>query len=263
MRNLAYSGMNGDDPRMDPQAIRILVASTLGKIVEPRLGEAFEPRGVTIAVDAAQVRAAVDQNLRFDVVLADLTWNDVGLEYRFDGLDVLDLVHRLQRPAPVIFAVQGHGIERDHLDEAAERAGVAGVIKKSAGIEALVPVLRRVAAGHPADQPPASPGPTLYTYFSRNGSKGVTAARMAGAIAARRASDYDSLATAAKISKNTATKIKNYLGPLIADRKDHPVEIPMTVESIYRWCGEHSRYLVSWCRRHGHEDIIMNDATYR
>jgi hypothetical protein len=29
----------------------------------------------------------------------------------------------------------------------------------------------------------------------------------------------------------------------------------MTPEVIYRWCGEHARYILSWCRRNGHADI--------
>jgi hypothetical protein len=24
---------------------------------------------------------------------------------------------------------------------------------------------------------------------------------------------------------------------------------------VYRWCGEHARYILSWCRRHGYGDI--------
>ena len=28
-----------------------------------------------------------------------------------------------------------------------------------------------------------------------------------------------------------------------------------TPEVVYRWCGEHSRYILSWCRRNRHEAI--------
>jgi hypothetical protein len=31
----------------------------------------------------------------------------------------------------------------------------------------------------------------------------------------------------------------------------------MTPEVIYRWCGEHSRYILSWCRRNGYGDIAI------
>ncbi len=242
---------------MDGTSARILVASTLGRIIEPRLCQAFAPGLITVAVNEQQVRTAITENLRFDVVLADLTWNDVELEYSIDGLDVLDLVHGLGRHAPVVFAAQGHGIEQDHLDEAAVRGGVAGIIRKASGVEALIPVLRQVATGRilPPSMPPSS-RMTIYRYFGA-GQRGETAARLAGAIAARQASNYDTLAAVAKCSKNTAIKIADkYLGPLILERGEHPEDVPLTTQSVYRWCGEHSRYLVSWCRRYGHSDVI-------
>ena len=74
-----------------------------------------------IAEDRAAVQHAVSDRLRFDVVVTDLTWNDYVIEYEFDGLDVLDILRRTRRQTSVIFAAQGHGIERDHLDEAVEQ----------------------------------------------------------------------------------------------------------------------------------------------
>jgi len=237
---------------MDSQAVRILVAATLGKIIEPGLNDAFAPGTVTVAVNARQIRAAVTENLRFDVVLTDLTWNDVDLEYTLDGLDVLDLVHDLGRPAPVVFAAQGHGIERDHLDEALDRSGVAGVIRKAAGVDDLIRALQQVAAGRALPRPPTPARMTIHRYFGA-GQKGETAARMAGAIAAGRASNYDTLAAATRCSRNTAIKlVDKYVGPLIRERNEHPDGTPLTAQVVYRWCGEHSRYLVSWCRRYGH-----------
>lgn len=242
---------------MDDSSVRIMVATTLGKVIEPVLQKMLAPASVTFSADEQQVRAAVGENLRFDVVLTDLAWHDVDLEYTFDGLDVLDLVHRLGRPAPVVFAIQGHGIESDHLDEALARTGVAGVVRKASGLDEIVPALRQVAAGRVLAKT-SSPSPsTIYEYFLTR--RGETAARMAGAIAARQASDYDTLATVAKCSKNTASKIVNtYLGPLILERNEHPEHVPLTVQSVYRWCGEHSRYLVSWCRRNGHADVLSS-----
>lgn len=242
---------------MDDSGLRILIASSLGGIVAPRFREAFAPGTVLVATDERQVRTALTENLRFDVVLTDLLWNDVALEYRFDGLDVLDLVARLGRHAPVLLAAQGHGAERDHLDEAAVRPGVAGVVRKSSGVEGLVPVLRQVAAGRapaPAGPPPART--SIHAYFGA-GRRGETAGRMAGAIASGRAVNYDTLAAAAGCSRNTAIKIADkYLGPLIRERDEHKEHLPLTTQVVYRWCGEHSRYLVSWCRRHGHGDVL-------
>jgi DNA-binding NarL/FixJ family response regulator len=203
----------------------------------------------------------VTRNLRFDVVLTDLLWNDLDLEYAFDGLDVLDLLERLGRPAPVVLAAQGHGVERDHLDEAAVRPGVAGVVRKATGVEGLVPVLRQVAAGRSLPPIGASPARTsIHAYFGA-GRRGETAARLAGAIASGRAVDYDTLAAVAGCSRHTAAKIADkYLGPLIRERAEHPDDLPLTTQVVYRWCGEHSRYLVSWCRRHGHADVLGGGA---
>lgn len=246
---------------MDGSGLRVLIASTLGGIVAPRFRDEFTPGTVTVAADEQQVRAAITEHLRFDVVLTDLLWNDVDLEYRFDGLDVLDLVEKIGRHAPVLLAAQGHGVERDHLDEAAVRAGVAGVVRKAAGVEGLIPVLRQVAAGRTLGPvAPASTSPTIHGYFGA-GRRGETAGRMAGAIASGRAANYDTLAATAGCSRNTAIKIADkYLGPLIRERAEHPDDVPLTTQVVYRWCGEHSRYLVSWCRRHGHGDVLRGAA---
>jgi len=37
------------------------------------------------------------------------------------------------RQTPVIFAAQGHGLERDHLDEAVEQPEVVGIYRKATG----------------------------------------------------------------------------------------------------------------------------------
>lgn len=95
---------------------RILVAAALGKIIEPLLLQSLRNATVRIAEDKTAVERAVSDRLRFDVVVADLTWNDYAIEYSFDGLDVLNTLRSARRQAPVIFAAQGHGLERDHLD---------------------------------------------------------------------------------------------------------------------------------------------------
>ncbi len=241
---------------MDGPGVRVLLASQLGGLVAPAFREAFGPGLVTVAVNEQQVRSAIADNLRYDVVLTDLTWQHVDLEYAFDGLDVLDIVQRLGRPAPVLFALQGHNAERDHLDEAAVRDGVAGTVPKASGLDTLAFAMQKVAAGQtlPTDQP--SLQPTIHRWFA-TGRRGETAARMAGAIASGRASNHDTLATAARCSRNTAVKVaEKYLGPLIRERGEHREDVPLTTQSVYRWCGEHSRYLISWCRRNGHGDVL-------
>jgi DNA-binding NarL/FixJ family response regulator len=240
---------------VDGSGVRLLIASQLGDIVAPAFRELFGPGLVTVAVDEAAVRSAIADNLRYDVVLTDLTWQHVDLEFAFDGLDVLDIVQRLGRPAPVLFALQGHNAERDHLDEAVARDGVSGTVPKAGGVAGIAAALREVAAGRVLDmRPPAEP--SIHRWFS-GGRRGETAARMAGAIAAGRAANHDTLAAAAKCSRNTAVKVaEKYLGPLIRERGEHAEELPLTTQTVYRWCGKHDRYLISWCRRNGHADVL-------
>ena len=85
---------------------RILVAAALGKIVEPLLRQSLIDAKVTIAEDKAAVEHAINNRLRFDVVVADLTWNDYVVEYPFDGLDVLNALRQAGRQTPVIFAAR-------------------------------------------------------------------------------------------------------------------------------------------------------------
>jgi hypothetical protein len=65
---------------------RILVAAALGKIIEPRIRQSMSDATVRIAEDKAAVQHAVNDRLRFDVVVADLTWNDYTVEYSLTGL---------------------------------------------------------------------------------------------------------------------------------------------------------------------------------
>jgi len=79
---------------------RVLVAAALGKIIEPFLRQSMSDASIRIAEDQAAVERAVSDRLRFDVVVADLTWNDYAIEYEFDGLDVLDILRSARRHTP-------------------------------------------------------------------------------------------------------------------------------------------------------------------
>ena len=238
---------------------RILVAAALAKIIEPLLRQSMIDAKVRIAEDEAAVQDAINDRLRFDVVVADLTWNDYAVEYSFDGLDVLNALRHAGRQTPVIFAAQGHGLERDHLDEAVEQPEVAGIYRKATGPGPLIEAIDiTVSGGSLAASrfpPGASPPdiPRIHTYFKKG--KGTTAARLAGAIASGRAVNHETLASAAHVGYDTAAKLVDYLGPLIKDRLEHNHELKMTPEVVYRWCGEHARYILSWCRRNGYSDI--------
>jgi CheY-like chemotaxis protein len=238
---------------------RLLVAAALGKIIEPLLRQSLSDATVRIAEDKAAVERAVGDRLRFDVVVSDLTWNDYVIEYSFDGLDVLDILRRAGRQTPVIFAAQGHGVERDHLDEAVEQPEVVGIYRKATGPQPLIEAVDIAVRGGNLPEPQFSPGgsppgiPRIHAYFSKG--KGSTAARLAGAIASGRAVNHETLASTAHVGYDTAAKLVDYLGPLIRDRGEHSPELKMTPEVVYRWCGEHARYILSWCRRNGHGDI--------
>lgn len=245
-----------------PDGPRILIAAALGKIIEPVLRQNLADATLRIAEDRASVEQAITGRLRFDVVVTDLTWNDYVIEYEFDGLDVLEALRKAGRPTPVIFAAQGHGVERDHLDEAVEQPETVGVYRKSTGPMPLVESIDIAVRGGrladsrfpPGGSPPDIPRiPRIHSYFGKG--KGATAARLAGAIASGRAVNHDTLASTAHVGYDTAAKLVDYLGPLIKDRHEHSPDLKMTPEVVYRWCGEHSRYILSWCRRNGQADI--------
>ncbi|HCU94716.1 MAG TPA: response regulator [Actinobacteria bacterium] len=238
---------------------RVLVAAALGKIIEPLLRQSLTDATVRIAEDRDAVERAISDRLRFDVVVIDLTWNDYAVEYSFDGLDVLNLLRSTRRQTPVIFAAQGHGVERDHLDEAVEQPEVVGIYRKATGPQPLIEAVDIAVRGGDLTGPlfalAGSPPdiPRIHAYFRKG--KGPTAARLAGAIASGRAVNHETLASTAHVGYDTAAKLVDYLGPLIRDRCEHSSELKMTPEVVYRWCGEHARYILSWCRRNGHGDI--------
>ncbi len=230
---------------------RILVAGAVAWIIEQALAREFPAATVQVADCRTAVELAVVSRVRFDVVISDLSWDDQPVEPDFDGFDVLDVLG--QRPTPVIFAAQGHGMEHDYIDESAERPEVAGIYCTATGPGPLFEAVRIAVEGRrlPSDQFPWGDSPPgvrrIHRYFSSG--RGITAARMAGAIASGRAVNRSTLARAAMVSHFTAARLVDYLGPLIADRGEHDGELKMTPEAIYRWCGMHGRYILSWCRR--------------
>lgn len=241
------------------EQLRILLAGPLGDVVAEPLRLALDGVTVTVARDQDEFQRAISGRVRHDVVCADLIWNNPRAEAIFDGLDVLDGLRMADRSAPVLLAAQGHSMESDHLDEARLRPDVFGVIAKSEGFGPLAAALRNIALGQRLpERGAASAAPPLYELFT--GRRGITAARLAGAIAAGTASDNTTLASVAKVSPNTTNKLtSHYLGPIIRERNEHDDRIPLTQASVFRWCGIHARYITSWCRRHGHGDVLTRD----
>ncbi|AZG46705.1 MSMEG_1198 family transcriptional regulator [Gordonia insulae] len=235
--------------------LRILVASPLGRVVAGPLESGFDDVTVVVAADQDEFVRGVAGRVRFDVVVADLIWNRPEMEWSFDGLDAIDALNNADRLAPVLLATQGHSMERDHLEEARLRPEVSGVIAKSDGLMPLMNAIRTVALGQRLPATTPSRRPPLYELFV--GRRGHTAGRLAGAIASGNAADTATLAAAAKVSPNTANKVtSHYLGPIIESRGEHDDRLPMTQSVVYRWCGVHARYIVSWCRRNGHSDVL-------
>lgn len=242
---------------MDTYAgMRILVASPLGMVIEPTLSRSFEGADVTVALDRLGVHNAIEENRRFDVVIADLVWSDPRLEFSFDGLDVVDMVHAADRGTPVLLATQGHSIEQDHLDEAYRRSDdVVGVHDKPSGIPPLLTAIDDAANGRCQSRPTTPRATSLHELFA--GGQGETAGRVAGAIASGRTWDTLSLAQAANVGLDTADAVAStVLGPIIRTRGEHGPIGEITPPVVYRWCGIHARYLMSWCRRHGHADVL-------
>ena len=128
-------------------------------------------------------------------------------------------------------------MEEDHLAEARlpQRRGRGG--RQTDGF----PGAGHRDADRGARQPMRAPvtgssRPSLFTQFQ--GRKGITAARMAGAIASGNAADNATLAAVTKVSINTANKVAtNYIGPLMRARNEHDERLPLTQPSVYRWCG--------------------------
>ncbi|MFE7744800.1 response regulator [Nocardia sp. NPDC057455] len=237
--------------------MRLLVASPLGDVIEPTLSTSFPAAKVIVARDRADVVRAVSGIEKPDVVIADLVWNDPTQEFRFDGLDVLQMVRESRSGTPVLLAGQGHGMEQDHLDEAYHRADeIAGVHEKAAGITALLSAIRQVADGERLPRRPAPSGiPSLYELFT--GRDGVQAGRLAGAIASGRTWDAASLAAAAEVDLDAAHSLADgHLGQIISQRGENEANGELTPAVVYRWCGLHARYLMSWCRRNGHTEVL-------
>jgi DNA-binding NarL/FixJ family response regulator len=214
---------------------------------------------VTVVNNKSGIKRAVESRPRFDVAVTDLMWANYEQEYCFDGLDVLGVFRTVGKQIAVVFTVDGRELERDYLDEALEQPEVAGICARSMRPESLIRAIDIAATGGELDKPEFLRGcngaevPRIHRYFATR--RGETAARLAGAIASGRAVNHETLAKTALVGENTAKKVVDYLGPLIRSRGEHDRSLKMTPEVIYRWCGEHEPYILSWCRRNGLGEI--------
>ncbi|TAM93762.1 MAG: response regulator [Jatrophihabitans sp.] len=214
---------------------------------------------VTSATGPADLVRAFASTTRFDVAVVDLSWSARDLEFRFDGFDVLQMMQDSARTTPVIFAALGLRIEQDFVDEIPAHPEVAGLIRKAGGPRLVIEAVQIGAAGRrlPPGRYPLgarTDGYALSGYFG-SGRRGRTAGLLAGAVASGRTFDARSLQQATGIPLNTANKLTAYLAPLIRARSEVLEGSPVTAAVVYRWCGEHAHYLLSWCRRHGFAEV--------
>ena len=146
-------------------------------------------------------------------------------------------------------------MEEDHLAEARLRNDVAGWSPKPTASRRWPPRCRPWRSGNqcgPRHRKQSAvavhPVPGTQRHHRRTDGR---------AIASGNAADNATLAAVTKVSINTANKVAtNYIGPLMRARNEHDERLPLTQPSVYRWCGLHARYIVSWCRRHDHSDVL-------
>lgn len=174
-----------------PTDMRILIASPLGDVIAPHErgipGRDHHRRPGRDRVPQQHRRAgAVRRGDRRPV------FNRPDLEWKFDGLDVIDGLNQADRRAPVLIATQGHSMENDHLAEACLRPDVSGVIAKAVGFAAPADAMGKLALGQTLPMHlPVSNKPSLFELF--DGRRGITAGRLAGAIASGNAADNATL----------------------------------------------------------------------
>lgn len=235
------------------QDIRLLVVSPLAHLTGQGpdfLGVRFRERhGATSADEVARIFGSARH--RFDVVLVDLMWNDFTLEWVFDGLDVVDIMHRSGRHEPVLLAAQGHGFEQPHLEEGRDLPDVYGLVLKGRP-DLVLRAVDAAANGERFSDPDLTaalrPGDgAIHTFFERSGRL----ARLAGAIAAGCAGSYAGIAERLNISTANAARAPELFRPMLQARGELPADEPqLSQASIFRWCGQHAHYILSWCRRH-------------
>lgn len=232
---------------------RILLATVLGKFVDRQVRAAFPADAVYVADSPQAIQHAAATRQRFDVVVTDIVWRRDGIATGFDGLDVLAALRRADSQVRIILVAYGADGERDYIDEALGEPQVAGIFPMVLGPSALVRAVTIAASGGRLAEPDfpscaSPPGvPRIHEYL--HGRRSMTAAKVVWAIASGRAASYHTLVQATGIPKNTVQKVMGQLGPLIVARGELAAGLSMTSEVLYRWCGEHAGYILSWCRR--------------
>jgi DNA-binding NarL/FixJ family response regulator len=236
---------------MDNSAVRLLIVSPLaGHVVGRFLGiEWGHAEAATTPAQVAEV--ARRERPRFDVVLVDLMWNTFQEEWTFDGLDVLEHMVRSERQEPALLACQGHGFERDYLEEGRHHPLVRGMILKGDPGPVLLEAIGTIAGGGRFEHGHLNAAlrrdhEALGHWFARN----LLLARVAGAIAAGHGASYAEIARVLGVSTSTVEKSPALFREVMAPRGEVGPDGDVGQAAIFRWCGEHAHYILSWCRRH-------------
>ncbi len=244
---------------MVTKPIRVLVASPLGAIITPVLAQQFET--VTLVQSGEDVSQILPGSLRHDVAIIDLLWNSLDLEWTYDGFDAIEQLIAAKREAPVIIAAQGHGFERDYLQEAVHHRLVAGVLLKAVGFPPLFEAVETVCRGgrYWSEELPKyliTPAISVNTFL---GSSTLTA-NVAGAIASGQAYDWTDVARLTGYSMHSVHKASDLFGEALQCMGEVDDARRVKQATVFRWCGEHARYIVSWCRRNGLEKYARSSS---
>jgi len=240
--------------RAESLPLRVLVASALGSIVEPLLSSRYST--VEVVTSRAALSEKLPGSLVFDVAVVDLIWNQFETEWTFDGLDVLDALATNGRSAAVLIAVHGYDAEHDYLDEAFDHPLVHGIILKSDGQGVLFAAIEALAAGGEFYSE-GLPGEIFHSdraTVARWFDAVPVAAHVAGAIASKRASTWSQVASATSFAESYVSAAPQKFGDGLYSLGEVSDPGDVNQATIFRWSGEHARYILSWCRRHGLSD---------
>ncbi|MFT5203456.1 MAG: DNA-binding NarL/FixJ family response regulator [Candidatus Aldehydirespiratoraceae bacterium] len=234
--------------------LRVLVASALGSIIEPALSARYST--VELVTSRAALSEKLPGSLVFDVAVVDLIWNQFETEWTFDGLDVLAALAATGRAASVLIAVHGYDAERDYLDEAFDHPLVHGIILKSDGYGVLIAAIETLSAGgefHSEGLPGEifqSDRSTIARWFDAV----PMVAHVAGAIASKRASTWSQVASVTSFAESYVSAAPQKFGEGLYSLGEVVDPTEVNQATIFRWSGEHARFVLSWCRRHGLSD---------
>jgi CheY-like chemotaxis protein len=228
----------------------VLVASATSQFVRPHLQNGLGLPVLCVAT-AAELDTVLNKGPQIRLAFVDCFWNDSAAEWNFDGLDVIDRIKNTGCTVPVVMALRGSYAEFDLLDEATERGDFAATVRKSAGpAEALrigAAVMNRTPVRLFAPGTPISPSPSVHKFLSGRD----LVAHVAGSIASGGVHDFGDIAQATGFARRSVEATTALFGNALCLRGELSDPQQCKQATVFRWCGEHAHYILSWTRRHG------------